>query len=73
MRKDTFFSISPRESGVSIDLEMVVRSYRKRLRRCEFPIREAPRLSGETHFKAWSTGKKLLRYVLLELTRRDLK
>ena len=73
MRKDAFFSIAPLQSGLSIDLEMVVRAYRKRLRRCEFPVQERPRLSGETHFRAWSTGKKLLRYLLLELTRRDLR
>src|SRR5205807_172677 len=59
MRRDAFFAIEPLRTGVSIDLEMVVRAYRLRLRRVEFPIAEAPRLVGETRFKAWPTGRAL--------------
>jgi glycosyltransferase involved in cell wall biosynthesis len=70
MRRDAFFRIEPLERGVSIDLEMVVRSYRHRMRRIEFPVIEKPRLSGSTHFKAWPTGKALLRYMAHELTRK---
>lgn len=69
MRRDAFFAIEPLRSGVSIDLEMVVRAYRQRLRRIEFPVAEAPRLSGETNFKAWPTGRALLRYLAFELGR----
>jgi hypothetical protein len=48
---------------------MVVRSYRKGFRITEFPSIEKPRPHGATHFAAWPTGKKLLRYVLQELRR----
>ena len=69
MRRDAFFAIEPLESGVSMDLEMVVRSYKRRLPRKEFPVQEHPRLAGATHFAAFSTGRKLLRYLLFELRR----
>ena len=71
MRRDAFFSISPLEQGLAIDLEMVVRAYRSALRRVEFPVRERPRLDGETHFKALATGRKLVRYLVFELGRRS--
>ena len=69
MRREAFDLIEPLPQGVSIDLEMVVRSYRYGLRRAEFPVAEKPRPSGDTHFKAWPTGKALLRYLWRELWR----
>lgn len=69
MRRDAFFAIDPLHEGLSIDLEMVVGAYRHRFRRIEFPVLEAPRLAGETHFRAWPTGVALLRYLVLELGR----
>ena len=57
--------------GLSIDVEMVVRSYKLRLKRCEFPTQERPRPHGETHFGFWSTGKRLLAYLGHELRRAD--
>lgn len=71
MRKDAFFAIDPLEHGVSIDLEIVVRSYKKHLKRIEFPVKEAERIGGVTHFKALPTGSKLLKYKLLELFRKN--
>jgi glycosyltransferase involved in cell wall biosynthesis len=71
MRRDPFFAIGPLEKGLSIDLEMVVRSYRKGLSCIEFPISERPRLAGITHFKALRTGKRLLSYLAAELRRED--
>jgi len=59
------------DHGLSIDIEMVVRSYKLRLKRCEFPTRELARGYGETHFKIWPTGKRLLAYLWFELNRRD--
>jgi glycosyltransferase involved in cell wall biosynthesis len=56
--------------GPSVDLEMVVRSYRLRFPRIEFPVQEGPRLHGETHFKVWPTGRALLKYLRYELTRK---
>ncbi len=69
MRRDRFFAIEPLPTGLSMDLEMVVRSYRKGFRVGEFPSVEKPRPHGDTHFKAWPTGKKLLKYVWQELHR----
>ena len=59
------------DHGLSIDIEMVVRSYKFKLKRCEFPTSETPRLHGATHFKIWPTGKKLLAYLRYEFFRRD--
>ena len=70
MRRDRFFAIDPLTTGLSIDLEMVVRSYRHAFRAIEFPVVEQSRHVGETHFKAFPTGKRLLGYILKELRRR---
>lgn len=69
MRRDQFLVIEPLNTGLSIDLEMVVRSYRRRFRVVEFPVIETLRLSGQTHFKALPTGWHLLKYLLSELRR----
>lgn len=61
------------EEGLSIDLEMVVRSYKLRMSRIEFPTREGERLYGETHFRVWPTGKRLLKYLAFELRRKEKK
>jgi glycosyltransferase involved in cell wall biosynthesis len=58
------------EDGLSIDIEMVVRSYRLKLPRAEFATNEGGREYGETSFKVWPTGKKLLKYLIFELQRR---
>ncbi len=57
--------------GLSIDIEMVVRAYKLRIPRIEFPTTELPRDYGETHFKIWPTGKRLLKYLWFELKRKD--
>jgi hypothetical protein len=69
MSRSAFFSIDPLQSGLSIDLEIVVRAYRLGLRRAEFPVAESSRPSGTTHFKAWPTGKRLLKYLAFEVGR----
>lgn len=66
-----FRKIAPLDYGLSIDIEMVVRSYRLRLKRAEFPIVETSRNFGETHFKILPTGKKLLKYLWWEWKRKD--
>jgi glycosyltransferase involved in cell wall biosynthesis len=70
MRKEAFFAIDPIPQGLSMDLEMVVRSYKLGFKACEFPSKEKPRPAGDTHFKAWPTGKKLLKYMWHELGRK---
>jgi len=59
------------EHGLSIDIEMVVRSYKLRMSRAEFPTSEIARGYGQTHFKIWPTGKKLLAYLWFEWRRRE--
>jgi hypothetical protein len=70
MGRAAFTAIDPLPRGLSIDLEMVARSYKRNLRIVEFPVEEHSRLGGSTHFKAWPTGKRLLKYLWMELGRR---
>lgn len=69
-KRDAFTMMKVLDTGLSIDVEMVVRSYKLRLKRVEFPTKELPRGYGETHFKIWPTGKKLLAYLWYELGRK---
>ena len=69
VRKDKFFDMDLLDKGLSMDLELVVKSYKKKLNRIEFPVREYPRAIGTTHFKALPTGAKLLKYIFIELYR----
>ena len=66
-----FNEIDPSPVGVSIDLEMVCRSYKKRLKRIEFPTTESPRLSGTSNFKALPTGWNLVKYLFREVGRKN--
>jgi len=57
------------DHGLSIDIEMVVRAYKLRIKRTEFPTTEISRPYGDTHFKIWPTGKRLLAYLWFEMRR----
>lgn len=59
------------EGMVTIDIEMVSRAYKEKIKSTEFPTTECPRISGETHFKAFPTGIKVLKYIKRELLRKD--
>jgi glycosyltransferase involved in cell wall biosynthesis len=67
MTIDGFRAMNPSRTGLSIDLETVVRSYRFRLQRAEFPTKEISRPFGQTHFRILPTGLKLLRCLIGEL------
>jgi glycosyltransferase involved in cell wall biosynthesis len=69
--RSAFQQMTILDHGLSIDIEMVVRAYKLRLKRCEFPTIETAREHGATHFKIWPTGKKLLAYLCFELKRRE--
>jgi len=69
MRKEAFDRIGISNFDRSIDVEMVCRSYKYHLKRIEFPTKEHPRIGGETHFKAFSTGWQTLKYICWELSR----
>jgi len=68
--RDAFAKMDILDHGISIDLEMVIRSYRLRLSRCEFPTQELARSYGETHFKILPTGKRLASYLWFEFRRK---
>ena len=70
MRVPAFWAITPLRMGVSMDLEMVIRSYKLRYSCIEFPIIENRRANGSTHFKALPTGWKLLKYMTFEFFRK---
>jgi hypothetical protein len=67
---DAYRRMQISETGVTIDFEMVVRAYRLRLRRIEFPVREVGRPHGETKFPVWPTGKRLAMFLLSEFSRK---
>jgi len=54
-------------SGLSIDLEMTIRSYRLELQRSEFSVVESSRVFGKTNFKILPTGIELFRYLVWEI------
>jgi len=64
-----FKKMAPLDYGMSIDIEMVIRAYRLRLKRVEFPTIEEPRFYGQTHFRFLSTGVNLAKYLWHELNR----
>jgi glycosyltransferase involved in cell wall biosynthesis len=70
-KRNAFYKMKILDVGLSIDVEMVIRAYKLQLMRAEFPTQELSRGYGETHFKVWPTGKKLLRYLLFEFRRSD--
>jgi glycosyltransferase involved in cell wall biosynthesis len=69
--RSAFARMKVLDTGLSIDIEMVVRAYKLRIPRTEFPTEEASRAYGETRFRFWPTGKRLLAYLWFELCRRD--
>ena len=67
---DAFRRMQISDSGVTIDLEMTIRSYRLKIARTELGVSEQARIHGETKFKIWPTGKRLARFMWAELFRR---
>lgn len=70
MTVDAFWKLQISDHNPSVDIEMVCRSYKKQIKRIEFPTKENARIAGETHFKAFTTGRKLLKYLLWECIRK---
>ena len=70
-KKSAFYEMHILNHGLSIDIEMVVRAYKLRIKRIEFATVERFRGYGNTHFKIWPTGKRLLSYLWFELRRRE--
>lgn len=69
MTVNAFKKLEISDMNPSVDIEMVCRSYKFKISRIEFPTKENARIAGETHFKAFATGKKLIKYILWEIRR----
>lgn len=70
MTVEAFKKCDISDMSPSVDIEMVCRSYKLGIRRIEFPTTESARIAGETHFKAFATGKKILKYLAWEIRRK---
>lgn len=57
------------ETGVTVDLEMVVRAYRLNIMRKEVPVVERSRMAGDTHFRILPVAKRLGAFLWKELWR----
>ena len=71
IRISAFKKINPLNEGLSIDIESVIRAYKKRIKRIEFPTLELKRVYGKTHFETLPTGIKLIRYFVGEIFRKN--
>lgn len=72
IKVDAFKKLSiTNEFTPSVDIEMVCRAYKKRVTRIEIPTIENKREKGTTHFRAFETGKKLIKYFVYEMFRKD--
>lgn len=70
-KKEAFNKLKIVDVGnCSIDIQMVIRSYKLDLPLIEFPIKEKPRSYGESHFKILPTAFKILKYLLFETFRK---
>lgn len=69
MKKSSFLQLEISDRSPSVDIEMVSRAYKKKMKRIEFPTKESERIAGSTHFKAFPTGKKLIKYLFWEIER----
>lgn len=70
-KRKSFLQMNITESGLSIDLEMVVRSYKLGLKQVEFPTLERKRFYGKTNFPIFATGYKLFKYLIYEIFRKN--
>ncbi len=66
-KKNSFKRMRILNHGLTIDLEMVLQSYKLNLRRVEFPIKEKPLIYRKTYFPFWSTGIKIVNFLLFEI------
>lgn len=69
--KNSFNKMKILDRGLTIDLEMVLQSYKLQLKRAEFPIKETPLPNRKTNFPFWSTGLKLLKFILFEILNKN--
>ena len=65
--KAAFLAMNPSRTGLTIDLEMVIRAYKSGIPPLEFPVIESSRSYGTTRFKILPTGIKLAKCLLSEM------
>jgi glycosyltransferase involved in cell wall biosynthesis len=65
--KAAFLTMNPSRTGLTIDLEMVIRSYKLGITPLEVPVIESIRSYGTTRFRILPTGIKLARCLLAEI------
>ena len=53
-------------TGQTFDIDQLIKSYKTKIKRIEFPTTETPRVSGQTHFKTIPFGIKIFKYFLRE-------
>ena len=66
LSRSAFERMTLTRQGITMDLEMVIQSYKLGLRAAEVPVQECERAYSSTHFKAIPTGAKLLRFLAKE-------
>ncbi len=66
-KKDSFKKMVLQNKGLTIDLEMVIQSYKLKINRIEFPVKEIEIRGRKTNFPFWSTGLKLLKFLVYEI------
>lgn len=71
MTVKTFEKINPEKTQPTIDIDGVITSYKKKIKRIEFPTKEKPRIGGKTHFKTIPFGLKILKYLFKEIFFQD--
>lgn len=66
-KKNSFKKMRILNYGLTIDLEMVLQSYKLSQKRVEFPVKEKPLIYRKTYFPFWTTGIKLIKFILFEI------
>ena len=61
-----FKQIKPPNAGLTIDMAGVLQSYKNKIKRIEFPVKERSRISGKTHFKIVPVSIEILKYFIRE-------
>ncbi len=69
--RDAFKRINILPYGLSVDIEMVIRSYKFKISRTEFPVAEFSRTYGKSHFPFWKTSFRIIAFVFNEMKRKD--
>jgi hypothetical protein len=59
-------TLNLKNTGVTADIEMIRHAYKGNFTISSFPVTENARVEGSTHFPAITTGKKILKYLMMK-------